>query len=78
MPVSGAVSMNLLAKVGFKNCIVDKPLIMVTGLYHPDYRYCISFQLGDSEAVNLFVFLSPGVPSKNLCRQKQPARLRFI
>lgn len=66
MPVSGAVCMNPLAKLIFKNCIVDKPLLTMTGLYHLGYRYFISFQLHDFEAVKPFIFQSPVLSNRPL------------
>lgn len=70
MPVSGAVCMNPLAKLIFKNCTVDKPLLTVTGLYYLGYRYFISFQLQVFEAVKPFIFQSPVVSNRLLlCRQ---------
>lgn len=59
MPVSGAVYVNPLANLILKNCTVGKPLLMMTGLYHLSYRYFISFQLYDFQAVNFRPWLSP-------------------
>lgn len=79
MPVSGAVCVNPLAKRIFKNCIVDKPLLAMTGLYHLGYRHFIRFQLQDSEPVKPFILQSPVVSSRlRLCRQEHPASLRCV
>lgn len=62
--------MNPLAKLIFKNCIVGKPLLTMTGLYHLGYSYFISSQLYDFEARKSFIFQSPVVSNKLLlCRQ---------
>lgn len=70
MPGSGAVCVNPLADLILKNCTVGKPLLMMTGLYHLSYRYFISFQLYDFQAVKLFIFQTPVVSNRLLlCRQ---------
>lgn len=51
MSVSGVVCMNSLVKVILKNYTVGKPLLTMTELYHLSYRYVISFQLYNSEAL---------------------------
>lgn len=52
MSVSGAACMNSLVKVILRNYTVGKPLVTMTELYHLSYRYVISFQLYDSEALH--------------------------
>lgn len=70
MPGSGAVCVNPLADLILKNCAVGKPLLMMTGLYHLSYRYFISFQLYDFQAVKLFIFQTLVVSNRLLlCRQ---------